>query len=73
MARRSGRSVTRSASSGRFVTKAYASRAPSKTTTERVGGSTGNARAVNRSAATGRFVTAGTAARHPSKTITQRV
>lgn len=73
MARRSGRSVTRSASSGRFVTKSYARRAPSKTTTERVGGSTRNARAVNRSAATGRFVTAATAARHPSKTITQRV
>ena len=67
------RTVSRSASSGKFVTKSYARRAPSRTITERVGGSTKNSRTVNRSASTGRFVKASTAARHPSTTITQRV
>lgn len=67
------RTVSRSASSGRFVTKGYARRAPSRTTTERVGGSTRNSRAVYRSASTGRFVKASTAARNPATTITQRV
>ncbi len=67
------RNVSRSASSGRFVTKGYARRAPSRTTTERVGGSTGNSRAVYRSAASGRFVKASTAARNPATTITQHV
>lgn len=68
-----GRSVSRSASSGRFVSKATARRHPSRATTERVGGSTGNSLSVNRSAATGRFVKAATRARHPESTITQRV
>lgn len=67
------RAASRSASTGRFVTRGYARRAPSRTTTERVGGSTRNSRAVTRSATTGRFVAASTAARHPSTTITQRV
>lgn len=68
-----GRSASRSASTGRFVSRAAAARWPSRTTTERVGRGTGNARSVNRSAATGRFVKASTAARHPEATITQRV
>ena len=73
MARRGGTRVSRSATTGRFVTKGYARRAPSRTTTERVGSGTRNSRSVNRSAKTGRFVKASTAARHPSTTITQRV
>ena len=73
MARRSSKTVTRSATSGRFVTKAFARRAPSRTTTERVGGNTRNRRACSRSAATGRFVKKTTTARRPSTTITQRV
>ena len=68
-----GRSVSRSASTGRFVSRATARRSPGRTTTERVGGATGNSRAVGRSARTGRFVTSTTARRHPGSTITQRI
>ncbi len=68
-----GRTVNRSASSGRFVSKAAAARWPSKTTTERVGSGTGNARTVNRSASTGQFVTQKQANANPSGTISQRV
>lgn len=68
-----GRSVSRSASSGRFVGNGTARRNPGRTTTERLGGSTRNSRAVARSAATGRFVKSATAARHPGRTVTQRV
>jgi hypothetical protein len=68
-----GRSVSRSASTGRFVSRSSAARWPGRTTTERVGRGTGNARTVNRSASTGRFVKAATAQRHPESTITQRV
>jgi hypothetical protein len=68
-----GRSVSRSAKTGRFVTSGYAKRAPAKTTTERVGGSTGNSRSVTRSAKTGRFVTSRAAQQNPSGTITQNV
>ena len=67
------RTVSRSAGTGRFVSARTAARSPRTTTTERVGGGTGNARTVNRSAGSGRFVTTATAARHPSTTITQRV
>ena len=65
-----GRSIARSASTGRFVSKATARRNPSRTTTERVGGNTANNRAVNRSAGSGRFVTEATARRHPDTTVT---
>ena len=67
------RSVNRSAGSGRFVSNAAAARWPGKTTTERVGGGTGNSRSVNRSASTGRFVTDATVRRNPGGTITQQV
>ena len=73
MARRSSKTVSTSAASGRFVTKTHARRSPSRTTTERVGGATRNTRTVYRSAATGRFVSKSAAARRPSTTITQRV
>lgn len=57
----------RSAGSGRFVTKGYAKRNPSRTVSEtRGGGSTGG---VHRSAKTGRFVTEGYAKRNPKTTI----
>lgn len=68
-----GRSVNRSASSGRFVSKAAAARWPSKTTTERVGSGTSNSRTVHRSATTGEFVTSAAANRNPGGTISQRV
>lgn len=67
------RSVTRSARTGRFVSKGRAARSPRTTTTERVGAGTSNRRTVNRSAATGRFVRASTVQRHPNTTITQKV
>ena len=67
-----GRSISRSASSGRFVSRSAAARRPSRTTTERVGGGSHNTRSVSRSAATGRFVKAATVQRHPESTITQR-
>lgn len=68
-----GRSVNRSASSGRFVSKAAAARWPSKTTTERVGSGTSNGTVVHRSAGSGKFVTARAARSNPSGTISQRV
>lgn len=68
-----GKSVNRSAGSGRFVSKAAAARWPSKTTTERVGRGTGNSHPVYRSASSGRFVTEGTAKRNPGGTIQQNV
>ncbi|TQJ29227.1 hypothetical protein FB462_3137 [Curtobacterium citreum] len=68
-----GKSVNRSAASGRFVSAAAAARWPSKTTTERVGSGTSNSRTVNRSASSGQFVTAASARRNPDGTITQRV
>lgn len=67
------RSVSRSAGTGRFVSKATVARWPGKTTTERVGSGTGNSRAVNRSASTGRFVAPSTAKRNPGGTIQQQV
>ena len=68
-----GRSVHRSAGSGRFVSKAAAARWPDKTTTERVGRGTSNSRTVYRDAGTGQFVTKGDADGDPSGTIAQRV
>lgn len=68
-----GRSVNRSARSGRFVPARSVRRSPATTTTERVGSGTGNRRTVYRSASTGRFVTASTAAQRPGATIKQAV
>ena len=67
------RTVSRSAKSGRFVTKRTATRSPRTTTTERVGRGTSTKTAVNRSAVSGRFVKVATAQRHPGTTITQQV
>ena len=67
------KSVNRSASSGRFVSRATAARWPAKTTTERVGSGTSNSRSVYRSASSGRFVTPNTAKRNPGGTIEQQV
>lgn len=67
------KSVNRSASTGRFVSRATAARWPGKTTTERVGSGTSNNRSVYRSASTGRFVTPATAKRNPGGTINQQV
>ncbi|OOG31513.1 ABC transporter ATP-binding protein [Corynebacterium diphtheriae] len=67
------RSVNRSASTGRFVSKASAARWPTKTITERVGVGTSNRRSVTRSATTGRFVTSRWGDQNPDGTIRQRV
>lgn len=67
------KSVNRSASTGRFVSRATAARWPGKTTTERVGSGTSNNRSVYRSASTGRLVTPATAKRNPGGTINQQV
>lgn len=58
----------RSASSGRFVTKAHARQPPRMTVVETTGGS-GTGR--SRSASTGRFVKAATARRNPGGTVTE--
>ena len=58
---------SRSAISGRFVTKGHAKRSPRTTVTEKIGGkSTGG---VGRSAITGRFVKPSTVRRNPRTTI----
>jgi len=67
------KSINRSASTGRFVSRATVARWPGKTTTERVGSGTGNNRSVYRSASSGRFVTPNTAKRNPGGTINQTV
>ena len=68
-----GKSVNRSASSGRFVSNATAARWPAKTVTEQVGSGTSNNQSVHRSAATGQFVSGSAARRDPDGTIRQRV
>lgn len=68
-----GRSISRSAKSGKFVSAATAARRPSTTTTERVGSGTSNAHTVHRSASSGRFVTANAAGKNPGGTISQRI
>ena len=67
------KSINRSASTGRFVSRATVARWPGKTTTERVGSGTSNNRSVYRSASSGRFVTPNTAKRNPGGTIEQQV
>lgn len=67
------KSINRSASSGRFVSRATAARWPGRTTTERVGTGTRNSQTVFRSAATGKFVTEQAAKRNPGGTISQQV
>jgi hypothetical protein len=59
------RSVNKSASTGRFVTRATMARNPGGTVRQVVGGRASG----YRSTSTGRFVTAATAARHPGRTI----
>ena len=65
--------VNRSAESGQFVSEGKVERDPSTTTTEAVGGDTGDeGREVNRSASTGKFVKESTVERHPETTETQQ-
>jgi hypothetical protein len=68
-----GRTVSRSAGTGRFASKATVARWPGKTTTEHVGEGTGNDRTVFRNASSGRFVTERRAKGDPGGTIAQRV
>lgn len=68
-----GRSVSRSAKTGRFVTRKHAARSPKTTTTERVGPGTSNRRTVTRSATSGRFVTTRWGRENPGGTIRQKV
>ena len=60
--------ASRSARSGRYVSKATAARQPRTTVTQ--AGKTSKAHGA-RSAITGRFVTPATAKRHPDTTITE--
>jgi hypothetical protein len=62
-------SHSRSAITGRYVSRATAARHPRTTVTES-GGNRGGGTAY-RSAITGRYVTPGTAARHPRTTVTE--
>lgn len=62
-----GRSVTRSASTGRFVTARAASRSPRTTVTQTVPSDANG----YRSAITGRFISAAAAARHPNTSIAE--
>jgi hypothetical protein len=68
MAKRSGSGKNfRSAKSGQFVTKGYASKHPSTTLGEKRDG--GSTHGTHRSAKTGEFVKAGYASRNQSTTI----
>lgn len=58
----------RSATSGKYVSKATASRSPKTTVST---SSSGSKASGSRSAITGRFVKASTAKRHPDTTITE--
>lgn len=60
---------SRSARTGRYITKGAAVRSPRTSVTES-GGNKGSA-TRSRSAITGRFVTPATAARHPNTTVTE--
>ncbi len=62
---RMARSVNKSASTGRFVSRATVARNPGGTVRQSVGGRASG----YRSASSGQFVTAATAARHPGRTI----
>ena len=62
---------SRSAVSGRYVTRATAARHPRTTVTERSNANAGTG-THHRSAISGRYVTPATAARHPSTTVTER-
>lgn len=61
---------SRSAATGRYVSRRAAARSPRTTVTERSRRSGGSGTA-HRSAVTGRYVTAATAARHPRTTVTE--
>ncbi len=67
------RTVSRSARTGRFLSKGATRRSPKTTSTERVGRGTSNNTVVHRSTITGRFVRGSTARRTPDTTITQAV
>lgn len=60
----------RSSSSGRFVTKSWASCSPRTTVAEN--GRNNSSGTHHRSAITGKFVTPATAARHPNTTVTEK-
>lgn len=66
----SGGSRARSASTGRFVSKATAARHPRTTVVESTSGSGSNGLSA-RSAITGRYVSQATARRHPDTTVTE--
>lgn len=63
--------ISRSAVTGRYISRAAAVRHPRKSVQETTG-SSGSKGVHHRSAITGRFVTEATARRHPSTTVTER-
>jgi len=64
-----GRSVSRSARTGRFVSSSTASRSPKTTVTQTVPSDTVSGH--YRSAITGRYIGAAAAARHPNTSISE--
>lgn len=71
MAKPVGRSVNRSASSGKFVSTTTVARSPGKTVTQHVGGGK-TGQTVTRSASSGKFVTKAAAKRNPGGTVTEK-
>ena len=67
MTKKSAGTRSRSAISGRFVTKAHANRSPRTTVTEQIGG--GSTHGATRSAVSGKFVSKGYGRRNPRTTI----
>ena len=63
-------SKARSAISGRYISKAAATRHPRTSVVEK--GSNHSAGTHHRSASTGRYVTRATAQRHPKNTVTEQ-
>jgi len=68
-----GRTVSRSARTGRFVSGTTAKRSPRTTVTQKINTGRSKKRRVHQSAITGRFVTEATVKRHPDTTISQDV
>lgn len=63
-----GRSSSRSAISGRYISRAAAARHP-RTSITSAGGGSGKGGGRNRSAITGKFISNAAAARHPNTSV----
>jgi len=63
----------RSARTGKYISKAAATRSPRRSLKESAGRSSQSGRSVHRSAITGRFVGNATVKRWPNHTVTEKV